>query len=145
MKRWLTVLWPILMFVPAAVHADAAAGKAQIIALEHRWLDAIRHHDRRALEMILADRFVDINASGRVRDRDEAIAHASAPADTTQTITQIKVRSYGDTAIATGINTVHSRTQGWTVDIAFTDVFVRGDHGWQAVSAQETLRKPDAG
>jgi ketosteroid isomerase-like protein len=136
-----------LVLLCGGVHAapPATPDRAQIAALERHWLDAIRHHDHRALAKILGKGFVDINAQGRVRDRDEAIAHASAPADTTQTITQLNVRVYGDTAIATGINTVHSTAKGWTVDIAFTDVFVRSDGGWRAVSAQETLRKPDAG
>jgi hypothetical protein len=40
---------------------------------------------------------------------------------------------------------VHSTTKGWTVEIAFTDVFVRGEQGWQAASAQETLREPGGG
>jgi ketosteroid isomerase-like protein len=142
MRRWLVALCSIAALAPGAVRADSAADRARIVALEHHWLDAIGSHDQRALEAILADGFIDINPSGRVRSRDEAIAHASAPAHTTQAITQLNVRVYGDTAVATGINTVHSRTQGWTVEIAFTDVFVRGTHGWQAVSAQETLRKP---
>lgn len=123
----------------------ASTASAQVAALERQWLAAILHKDRHALETILARGFVDINAKGQVRDRDEAIAHASAPAHTTQAITQLKVRVYGATAIATGINTVHSTAQGWTAEVAFTDVFVRAGDGWQAASAQETLRKPGDG
>ncbi|HEX6613240.1 MAG TPA: nuclear transport factor 2 family protein [Rhodanobacteraceae bacterium] len=128
-----------------AVAEGPSADSLRVAALERQWLAAALHGDRDALEKILADGFVDINADGQVRDRHEAIAHASAPVGTTQAITQLKVRVYGDAAIATGINTVHSTTQGWTVEVAFTDVFVRAGGGWQAVSAQETLRKPGAG
>jgi ketosteroid isomerase-like protein len=135
-----------LMAACGAVAASTTVpDRAQIAALEQQWLQAIRHHDRPALEKILGEGFIDINADGRTRGRDEAIAHASAPADTTQAITQLNVRVYGHTAIATGINTVHSTTKGWTVEIAFTDVFVRAEGGWRAISAQETLRKPGAG
>lgn len=142
MRRRLVALCSLAVLAPAALQAAGATDKAQIVALEHHWLDAIRTRDRHALEAILAEGFVDIDASGRTRDRNEAIAHASAPANTTQAITQLRVRLYGDTAIATGINSVHSSAQGWTADVAFTDVFVRERNGWQAVSAQETLRKP---
>ncbi|MBS0432631.1 MAG: hypothetical protein JSS21_09550 [Proteobacteria bacterium] len=45
-------------------------------------------------------------------------------------------------AIATGIHTVHAQAQGWTGKVAFTDVFRRAHGFWQAVSAQEPLRKP---
>jgi len=49
---------------------------------------------------------------------------------------------WGDTAIATGINEVRSRSKGWTVEVPFTDVFARIDGHWLAVSSQETVRQP---
>ena len=125
----------------AAQASQAETDRAQVVALEHRWLDAIRNGDRKALGDILADGFVDISTNGQTRDRAEAMAHSAAPG-ATQSITQLTVRVFGDTAIANGINTVHSKAQGWTVEVAFTDVFVRRNGRWQAVSAQETLRKP---
>lgn len=116
--------------------------RARIVALEQHWLAAIRSGNRRALENILADGFTDVTINGEMRDRADAIAHVVAPAGTTQTITRLNVRVFGDTAIATGINAVHSKVQGWTVEVAFTDVFVREHGQWRAASAQETLRKP---
>ena len=124
-----------------AGQASAETDRGQIVALEHRWLDAIRSGDRKSLGDILADGFIDTNTNGQTRDRAHAMAHSAAPG-ATQSITQLTVRLFGDTAIANGINTVHSKTQGWTVDVAFTDVFARRNGRWQAVSAQETLRKP---
>ena len=120
------------------------ADRGRIAALEQRWLAAIHNRDHHALENILADGFTDITVTGGKRGRKEAIAHAIAPADTTQTITQLDVRVLGNTAIATGINQVHSRKQGWTAEVAFTDVFIREHGDWRAISAQETLRKPAA-
>ncbi|HEX6614482.1 MAG TPA: nuclear transport factor 2 family protein, partial [Rhodanobacteraceae bacterium] len=99
----------IALAAMAAVAGTAAAAKAptadgaRVAALERQWLAAVLHKDRHALENLLADGFVDINAEGQVRGRDEAIAHASAPAGTTQAITRLKVRVYGNSAIATGI------------------------------------------
>ena len=143
----------VLAFAAVAALAGSAshtatptsgADRGRIAALEQHWLAAIRNRDQRALENILADGFTDITVTGEKRGRKEAIAHAVAPADTTQTITRLNVRVFGDTAIATGINQVHSRAQGWTAEVAFTDVFVREHGDWRAVSAQETLRKPAA-
>lgn len=141
----------VIAFAFLATAADTAPAsgpatdRARIAALEQQWLTAIGRHDRQALEKILAPGFVDINANGQTRDREEAIAHASAPADTTQAIKQLKVRVDGDTAIATGVNEVHSTTKGWTAEVAFTDVFERVGGSWRAVSAQETLRKSGSG
>jgi ketosteroid isomerase-like protein len=146
MKHSFALLLPLAFAcgVANAAAADAESDRAQIAALEQRWLAAIRGGDRHALGEILAKGFVDINTDGKMRERDEAIAHASAPPDTTQTIRQLKVRVFGDTAVANGINTVHSKAHGWTVEVAFTDVFMRERGVWRAVSAQETLRKPPA-
>jgi ketosteroid isomerase-like protein len=143
MKRSLAPLLPLAFACGVAnAAANAESDRAQIAALEQRWLAAIRSGDRHALDEILAKDFIDIDTNGRMHDRDEAIAHASAPADATQKITQLQVRVHGGVAIANGINTVHSKAQGWTVEVAFTDVFLREGAGWRAVSAQETLRKP---
>ena len=131
--------------VPAAQPSTSVeSDRAQIVALEQRWLNAIRNGDRHSLETILADDFIDINTNGQMRDRTEAISRAAAPPGSMQTITQLRVRVHGDTAIANGINTVHSQAQGWTVEVAFTDVFVRERGTWRAASAQETVRKPPA-
>jgi ketosteroid isomerase-like protein len=128
--------------VSPAAPATPGADRGRIAALEQHWLAAIRNRDHHALESILADGFTDITVTGEKRGRREAIALAVAPADTTQTIIQLDVRVFDNTAIATGINQVHSRTQGWTAEVAFTDVFIREHGDWRAISAQETLRKP---
>ena len=70
------------------------------------------------------------------------LASLHASADATQHVTQLQVRVWGDTAIATGINEVRSRSKGWTVEVPFTDVFARIDGHWLAVSSQETVRQP---
>ncbi|MGH8213792.1 MAG: nuclear transport factor 2 family protein [Rhodanobacteraceae bacterium] len=141
-KRLLAALFVAALALGAHGARAKDSDPAQIVSLEHRWLAAIRSGDREALGQILADGFIDIDTDGRMRDRAEAIARASAPPDATQKITQLNVRVFGDTAIADGINTVHLQSQGWIVGVAFTDVFVRKHGAWRAVSAQETLRKP---
>lgn len=132
----------VLLATPATPAAAPATHRnGTIVKLEHAWLTAARHHDTATLAHILADDFIDINVHGQTRDKAAAMAAHAAPAGTTQTLRDIKVRHYGTSAIVTGINVVHSKTKGWTVQVAFTDVFVRRHDGkWQAVSAQETLR-----
>ncbi|MEO6967744.1 MAG: nuclear transport factor 2 family protein [Rhodanobacteraceae bacterium] len=121
---------------------DTNTDKAQIAQIEICWLAAIRTGDRAALKPILADDFIDISARGKIRSKSDAIADSAAPAGATQTITQLNVRVWGDTAVATGINQIHSNDKGWTVEVPFTDVFARIRGRWRAVSSQETLRAP---
>lgn len=137
-----TAVWLVLCGVTAPAFArDTAADKAQIMQLETRWLAALRTGDRAALEPILADDFIDISAQGQLRSKADVIADSAAPSGTTQTVTRLNIRVWGDTAVATGINEVHSE-KGWTVEVPFTDVFARIHGRWRAVSSQETSRGP---
>ncbi len=126
---------------PASRHT-ADNTKSVIAKLEQRWLAAVSpggHRDD--LRAILADNFIDVDWQGRVRHKADLIA-APAQAHVTQQVTDLRIRLWGDPAIATGINHVHATDKPWSVAVSFTDVFVRIDGHWRAVSAQETLRKP---
>lgn len=121
----------------------AATDNATITRLEQRWLAAVSPGgDRGALDDILADDYIDTDWQGRTRDKADLLKGAAAK-DVTERVTGMHVRVWGDTAVATGINHMHSSAKGWSVDVAFTDVFSRIGGHWRAVSSQETLRKPD--
>ncbi|HEX7111287.1 MAG TPA: nuclear transport factor 2 family protein [Mizugakiibacter sp.] len=143
----LRTLLPALLcacLLPNAHAADASARvRGEIEALEHQWLDAAQSHDRAALDRILADDFVDVSSNGAFRSKADALAGSNAPPGATQTLHELRVRVYGDCAIANGVNVVHSDTLGWTAEVPFTDVFVRRHGRWQAVSAQETARRDE--
>jgi ketosteroid isomerase-like protein len=128
----------------ASVHASADA--AAIERLERRWLAAVAPGgDRSALEGILADDYIDTDWQGHVRGK-AALIGATTTSDAAQRVSDLRVRTWGDAAVATGINHVHSPGKGWSVDVAFTDVFARIRGHWRAVASQETVQKrPAAG
>jgi ketosteroid isomerase-like protein len=122
--------------------AHAATDSATIARLEQRWVAAVSPGgDRRTLDDILAHDYMDTDWQGRTRDKADLLKAAAAK-DVAEHVTGMQVRVWGDTAVTTGINHMHSSTKGWSVDIAFTDVFSRINGHWRAVSSQETLRKP---
>ncbi|MGA9343405.1 MAG: nuclear transport factor 2 family protein [Rhodanobacteraceae bacterium] len=123
---------------------NVAVAKAQIAELEQRWIDAAVTGDRRALKTILADDFIDVSAKGEIRGKSDVIGHPATSRNVTQSIKDLTVRVWGDTAVATGVNRVHSTDKGWTVEVPFSDTFARIGGQWRAVSAQETLRHSDA-
>ena len=137
-----------LPMMSSAATPTQTTSKAQSVAqhavekLEQRWIADIARGDRDDLAPLLADDYRDIDWKGNVRDKSTLLAGLHASADATQHIAHLQVRVWGDTAVATGINEVHSRSKGWTVEVPFTDVFARIDRRWLAVSSQETLRKP---
>jgi hypothetical protein len=126
---------------PQAAAASTATDRAAVTKLEQRWLAAVSPGgDRGALDGILADDYVDTDWQGHLRNKAGLLAGTTAK-DVSEHVTGMRVRVWGDTAVATGINHVHSGAKGWSVDVAFTDVFSRIDGRWRAVSSQETLRK----
>ena len=126
---------------PQNAAASTANDRAAVTRLEHRWLAAVSPGgDRGALDGILADDYVDTDWQGHLRNKADLL-HGTTAKDVTEHVTGMRVRVWGDTAVATGINHMHSGAKGWSVDLAFTDVFSRIDGRWRAVSSQETLRK----
>lgn len=118
------------------------ADRLAIEALEQRWIADIDAGNRDDLATILADNYRDIDWQGHLRDKQALLDALHKPANATQRVTQLQVRTWGDTAVATGTNEVRSSHKGWAVEVSFTDVFARIDGRWRAVSSQETLRKP---
>jgi Domain of unknown function (DUF4440) len=113
----------------------------ELVHLEHRWLAAAMQRDTSVLDEILADDFIDVNSRGEVRDKADHLRSTSAPAHTRQTLGELKVRIYGPAAVVTGLNTIAAPDGSFTARVRFTDVFVKRDGRWRAVSAQETLEK----
>jgi hypothetical protein len=121
----------------AAQVSDTAAARAELLRLESRWLAA---HDSATLVQILAPDFVHPVASGDFLTRAQHIAWVVAhPPDTTidRRLADMRVRFYGATAIVTG-TVIRSRGGAEIGRNVFTDVFVKRDDRWRAVSAEET-------
>lgn len=135
-------VWSAAATPPQTASDARSVAQHAVEKLEQRWIADIAHGDRDDLATLLADDYRDIDWKGDVRDKTTLLASLHPSADATQHITHLQVRVWGDTAVATGINEVHSRSKGWTVEVPFTDVFARIDGHWLAVSSQETLRKP---
>jgi ketosteroid isomerase-like protein len=122
--------------IPEASPAAPTAAQ-EVLAVEQSWLQAYAARDARALGQILAPSFVHINYAGALHNRDDELRSLSAPHEFTEHLSDEVVSFVGRVAIVHGLNDVtqNGRT---VVRLRFTDVFVRHDGTWQAVSAQET-------
>ena len=133
----------IILAAALAPSSGAGAGddRAALARLEDRWVDALERRDVAAVGTILAEDFVDTTYRGERRSRGEALAALTSPSrvETTQRLSELDVRIYGNVGVVSGINTVTARGGAFTVRVRFTDVFVRRRGVWKAVSAQETL------
>ena len=109
----------------------------EVKAVEQLWLENEDRPD--VVQSILADDFVHVLPVGFINKEDQLAFLRKHPNafPGSKHFEELRVRIYGDVAIATGIvSTVHdpgakaNRT-------AFTDVFVRREGKWLAVNAQE--------
>jgi len=141
MKRAASVLLASAIAAATGAAPGALSPREALIRLEQRWIEAIERRDAAAVATVLADDFVDTTYRGQRRTRSEALAGLTSPsrARTTQQLSDLEARVYGATGIVTGVNTVTGRNPDFSVRLRFTDVFVKNNGVWRAVSAQETL------
>jgi ketosteroid isomerase-like protein len=110
--------------------------------IENDWWEADKTKDAKALGQLLAGDWIHLGYEGvmtkaqwlaDVKKIDENIA--------TVTLTDMKVRVYGDVAIVTfreHENSMENNTDS-SGDYLYTDVFVKRQGRWQAVNSQGTL------
>lgn len=122
----------------AAQSPSARADSDAVVSLEHTWLAT---DDSATLERILAPDFLHPVFTGDIIDKSEHIAFVAKhprPASVHTRFERLDVRLYGSTAIATGIVDAVQDGTAAVRRTVFTDVFVKRDRRWRAVSAQET-------
>jgi ketosteroid isomerase-like protein len=138
-----------LLLVPlSSAFAQVKIKKAPVVELliqmEKDWSEADVKKDAAALERILADDWIGIDFQGVVLDKPEVLKQVALHSDVTETETtemeQMKIRLFGNTAIVSGteIETSQYKGKDSSGKYAWTDVFVRRNGRWQAVSSQST-------
>jgi len=103
---------------------------------------AVVKGDVATLEKHTSDAYTLINAYGQMSGKSEMVdAFKSGKTKlTTDDLSDMKVRVYGNTAVITGKATVKGTMGGKDVDgqILFTRVYVKKGGSWQSVAFQQT-------
>jgi len=126
--------------------SDFEAVRAEILAIENQWATAIQRQDAAAFDRLTAEDFRFIDEDGRVLNRAQYIAARGHNPENVESAVQdqIEVRQYDDAAIATGRSIIRGTRDGMPFVYRFrwTDVYVRRERRWQAVSGQLTPLPP---
>ncbi len=113
-----------------------------LMALERTWASAVMMHDAAPLEGFLADDFMQTSETGEVRDREETIARVRSGTAVFSSggLDDMRVRLYGDAAVVTGRFTAEGQSgdEAFTVNVRWTDTFVRRDGRWLCVASQSS-------
>jgi ketosteroid isomerase-like protein len=131
------------MLVCGGVFADAgdSATIALIRKLEQQRIDAGLRKDVAALEATTADDYLQIDMAGNVRDKTtqmKRIASSEVKMES-NTLDDMVVRVYGETAVVTGRATAVGTIRGEPYPrIRYTRVYVKQGTAWKVVLYQQT-------
>ena len=138
-----TIFFLTVSGINAAQIASASSAAEQIAALERAWSSAVVRHDEEAVSKLLADDFVGIDGRGFISDKAAEIEEAKPTASDKaglvlvgETLSEVRVRVYGETAVLTAINTARFQSEKGESTIRYrrTTVWVRRGGSWQCVS-----------
>jgi ketosteroid isomerase-like protein len=123
---------------------NALSDSAAVLYLEHEWNDADMKGDSAWFDRHFASNMSNISSrTGKFTTKNEEIAAMKSRKDQTTwaELSDLAVRSEGDTHVVTGVNAVKGRGEdGKSFDrkIAFTDVWVKRNGEWQVLASQGT-------
>jgi ketosteroid isomerase-like protein len=144
----------LLLPMPNALFAQTKINKAfaeQLIQMERDWSQADVKKDAAALNRILAEDWIGIDFQGIVLTKAEVLSQVNLHSDATATesteLGEMKIRIFGNTALVSGTEIEKSEYKGKDSSgkYIWTDVFVRRNGRWQAVSSQSTKLAAPAG
>src|SRR5437667_2779237 len=114
----------------------------ELLKLEDEFARAVASNDADALERLLADDWIIVNADGNIIDKARFLGVIRAGALSHESVesTDLRVRLYGNTAVVTALTTTKGKFMGQ--DFASceraTDIFVKQTDRWQCVFTQLT-------
>jgi ketosteroid isomerase-like protein len=126
--------------------ASTEAAVKTILAIEEQRNQAILHGDVAALDRMTSDDYTFITLRGELRSKAEILRDFKAGLIKydSRTISDLKVRVYGNAAVVTGraIQKGMENGKDYSGDYWFTRVYVNKDGSWKTVALQTTLIQP---
>jgi len=114
-----------------------------VIAMEKAWNQAYKSRDGKALGALLHDSVVLVNDDGSLQSRSgflTGIDKAKPSANQQANPESIKVRFFGDVAIATGVfrQSGFENGKAFVRRNRFVDTWIHNGNSWQCVAASAT-------
>ena len=143
----LTVIISIQITAAQDKTTDAKLRDAEVVKqieqLEEARNQAILKGDAAAIERMTADDYTFITLKGELRTKAEIVKGFASGAFKYQsrTISDLKIRVYGDTAVVTGRSVQKGIENGkdYSGDYWFTRVYVKQNGAWMTVALQTTM------
>lgn len=114
----------------------------EITALENAWNEAGQKYDVSWFEKYLADSYTGTDEEGKVFDKAMMVARVKNKEAKIEAVSNenVKVRSYGDTAVSTGIYVVKGTFKGkdYSGKYPWTDTWIKLNGRWQCVAGHNS-------
>ena len=141
------VMLSLCLVAPAQKANDSSLStEEQIKSIEEERNRAILSGDAATLDRMTADDYTFITLRGELRTKAEIVKgfQSGAFKYESRTISELKVRVFGDTAIVTGRSTQKGEENGkdYSGDYRFTRVYIRDQGRWMTEALQATPVRP---
>jgi hypothetical protein len=145
-RSWILELF-CLLALPLLNLACATAPNQQdaeryIVDCERQWAESVTTGDTTDIERFLADDFIGVDTEGRHYTKQQAILEIrDAPKDfVSNHLNQVKVRFYGNSAVAQGDESWLRRTGDHRRGrFVWTDTWILRNGRWQIVAAEDLI------
>ena len=130
----------VLCLCDCSLQRNQKETERYILDSERQWAESVATGDTSAIERILADDFIGVDPKGRLYAKQEMIDETrDAPKYfVSNRLNDVKVRFYGNTAVAQGSETWEKRS-GERGRFVWTDTWIRCDGRWQIVAAEDLI------
>ena len=143
-RKWIVAL-VLLAAASVAVAREAFVrpdSAEEIKAIEDQWAKAYVAKDAAFFDKLCVDDYTFVEPDGGLSGKkdDQEALKSGALAFESMRMSEVKVRVWGDCAVATGMATIKGKVGGQDVsgNYRFTDTFVKKDGAWRAVAGQAT-------
>jgi ketosteroid isomerase-like protein len=111
-----------------------------ILESERQWAESVATGDTSAIDRILADDFIGVDPEGHLYNKQRMIDETrNAPKYfVSNRLNDVKVRFYGNTAVAQGSETWEKRS-GERGRFIWTDTWLQRNGRWQIVAAEDLI------
>ena len=128
----------VLLGGSSASRAQGSA-EAELVALEHAWIDATLKRDANAFAAFMADGYVAVVANAQLRTKSEWVDRVRSGSLSYDAVSlrNLKVRRYDDTAVVTGeyAQTATLDGQDYSARGVYATTWLKRDGRWQAIAS----------
>ena len=139
---FITLAWIGVIYAAPAQQPSTTESEHYIKESERQWAESVANGDVTVIERILSDDFLGVDPEGNLYEKSKMVADTrEAPKRfVSNHLNDVKVRFYGETAIAQG-NESWVRRSGSPLRGRFvwTDTWIWRNGKWQIVAAEDLI------